>query len=472
MKRGLCVLALLAGLVPAASAVSITGVDWVVHFNLPDQNSSTGSATPDEYAIRDAMVARINALQTGHVGKLATYTFSAGSTISGGAGSIVNAINSALDRGAKVSFAVDGGVDTNTVYGGTNSLATLAQRAINPLVLVQDDSASGIMHDKLGLFDYGSTARWVFVTSWNFTGGASINQWNIGLEMRSDSLFAVYSNEFVELLAGRFHDDVNKSHAHDGSTFTLTGSWGTNFVRFAPYPNGNNSGNNAQTDITNLIARARSEIVFSLNQFTRMYIATSIVQAANRGVIIHGSMPTSDTNPGGGSDVVYSYLTNAASYATTNRVHFLPAYSKADYTAVDAGESDLIHAKYMVIDPFGTNPVLIHGSANWTDAALVSNSANDENVVFLRHRDIARMFYAHFKRITGAFQREDDFWLDWQSPMVRLWMTDTNACALDRTDSLTNSWTAWFTNTSGRIGEIAFTNDTSQNVRFIRARRP
>jgi len=464
--------ALLVGLVPVASAVSVTGTDWLVHFNLPDQNSSTGSATPDEYAIRNALVARINALQTNDLAYLSTYTWSSSNLIFGGAGPVLNAVDGALSRGARVSFVVDNVVDTNTQFGGSNSLATLSQRAGNPLVLAQSSAAANIMHDKLGVFQYGTTSRWVFVTSWNFTAAASANQWNIALEMHSDSLFTAYTNEFAEFLAGRFNNSPSKSHAHDASTFSLADSWGTNFVRFAPYPSGANSGNNAQTDITNLIGRARSEIVFALNQCTRMYVATSLVQAANRGVLIHGSMPTSDTDPGAGSDIVYGYLTNAASYSTTNRVHFLTAYSKADYSAIDAGESDLIHAKYMVIDAFGTNPIVIHGSANWTDTAIVSNSGNDENVVFIRHRDIARMFYAHFKRVTGAFQQRNDFWIEWQAPAFRLWMTDTNSYVLDRVNSLTNTWSNLQSGITGRVGELVFTNDTSQSVRFIRARRP
>jgi phosphatidylserine/phosphatidylglycerophosphate/cardiolipin synthase-like enzyme len=457
----------LAGLVTPASAVSVTGTDWLVHFNLPDQSSSAGNATPDEYAIRDALVARINALQTGNSGWLATYTLSSSSMVFGGAGPIVNAMEGALNRGARVAFVVDNGVDTNAFYNGTSSLGSLALRATNPLVLAQSPAAAEIMHDKLGVFDYGSTARWVFVASWNFTAAASANQWNIGLEMRSDQLFTAYTNEFAQFLAGRFNNDPGKSHAHDNSIFSLAGSWGTNVVRFAPYPNGNNGGNNAQTDITNLISRAREQIVFALNSLTRMYIATSLVQAANRGVLIYGSMPTSDTDPGGGSDVAYTYLTNTASYATTNRVHFLPAYREADYSSVDSGQSDLIHAKYMVIDPYGTNPVLVHGSANWTDAALVADDGNDENLVILRHRDIARMFYASFKRITGAFQDRSDFWLQPLSSSVRLWMTDTNVVALEQASAVTGIWSSAQIVT-GRVGFLDAGNVATGGTTYLR----
>ncbi len=378
-------------------AVPLTGAVWNAVYNLPQQSSS-GTDYPDQFRIRNALLARINALQSGNSAVLSTFTFSA----EDGAGAVINAMNAALDRGAAISFIADGGISLGTVYGGTNSLLDLSTRSTNPLTLMVDGSSSGIMHDKLGLFDYGGTNQWVFTASWNFTLAASANQWNIAVEARSPELYAIYTNETAEFLAGRFHDSSLKSHAHDGSAFTLDGSWGTNFVRFAPYPDPTQGGNNAERDITNLIAQAQSGIVFALNKLTREPIRDALVAAADRGVIIKGVMPRSDTDPGNVSDDIYGYLTNSANYATTNIVQMLPAYAKADYSALDSGESDLIHAKYMVIDPESSNAIVIHGSANWTYEALISNNDNDENTVFLRHNEIAAQFYENFLRITGA----------------------------------------------------------------------
>ncbi|MDK2963870.1 MAG: uncharacterized protein PWQ29_1264 [Verrucomicrobiota bacterium] len=388
----------------------LTGTAWNVVYNLPQQSSS-GTAYPDQFKIRDALVERVDALENGDSAILSTFTFSAEE----GAGVIMNAIASALDRGALIRFIADGDINIGTVYGGTHSLLTLTQRADNPLELAVDDSTSGIMHDKLGLFDYGGSNQWVFITSWNFTLAASSSQWNIALEARSPSLYSVYASETAELLAGRFHDDPSKSHAHDGSTFELDGSWGTDFARFAPYPDATEGGDNAESDITNLIAQAQSEIVFALNKLNRAPIRDALIDAADRGVIIKGVLPKSDTDEGNVSASIYRDLTDSANYATTNRVQFLPAYAKADYSALDSGESDLIHAKYMVIDPDSTHAVVIHGSANWTSAALVNDNDNDENIVFLRHNEIAAQFHEHFQRITGtgAFSEGNSTLAEW-----------------------------------------------------------
>lgn len=464
IKRSLFLLTLL--LAVPAYATSVTGSDWIVHYSLPDQVLSEASG---EYDIRNALLARIDALQSGHSAVLATYTFSAFGT----AGRIVSAISNALDRGASVKFVADYDIVVSSNYNGT-SLSALAARPVNPLVLVQATNPSGIMHDKLGLFDYGSTNRWVFVASWNFTSGASYQQWNIAIEARNDALYSAYTNEMRELLAGRFHYDPAKSHAHDGARFRLAEAWGDCWVRFAPYPDSSAGGTNAQTDITNLIARAQSEIVFGINLLTRPLIASQLVAAANRGVMIHGVIPKSDQLV---ADSVYPFLTNASNYATTNVVNFVTPFSRADGSTLDAGESDLVHAKWMAIDPWGAEPVLIHGSANWTDTALASASGNDENVLFLRHRALARLFYAQFKRMTGMWTtNRADAWCElvrtgttWS---VDVWTTGTNAFLLQQADSPATGWSDCGPVRTGAVGRMAFPTNAVAPARFHRVVRP
>jgi phosphatidylserine/phosphatidylglycerophosphate/cardiolipin synthase-like enzyme len=450
-------------------ATSITGAGWNVYYSLPDQGVSEN---PGEFDIRDALLGRIDALQSNDQATLATYTFSAAGT----AGKILVSISNALLRGASVRFVADYNINTNDTFYGT-SLGALAARPGNSLVLVKATNSSGIMHDKIGLFSYGGTNRWVFAGSWNFTSAASYQQWNIMLEVHNnDVLYAAYSNEMAQLLAGHFHYDPAKSHAQDGAVFHLAGSWSNGWVRFAPYPDGRDGGNNAQTDITNVIGRARQEIVFALNTLTRPLIRDALVDAADRGVSIHGVIPKSDmSSTSDPSYAVYTYLTNGTHYATTNIVHFVTPYSKADGSALDTAEPDLVHEKYMIVDPWMDHPTLIHGSANWTDAALVSTNSNDENILFVRHREIARMFYSQFKRMTGMWQDRDDFWCDLTrtngSLRMDLWTTDTNRYTLQCTGNLTSSWTGAVGSFSGWVGRtVLFTNATDAAV-FFRAQR-
>ncbi len=387
-----------------------TDADWNVIYNLPQQSTSS-TVYPDQFRIRDALISRIDALQSGDTGTLTTFTFSSDAS----AGYILHAIHSALERGAILRFIADGNISIGTTYGGTHSLLSLFQRDTNPLQLIIDGSSSGIMHNKLGLFDYGGSNQWVFTASWNFTLAACAYQWNVALEMRSPSLYTIYIAEIDELIAGRFHNNPAKSHAHDGESFALNGSWGTHFVRFAPYPDQTHDDNHAERDIIQQIDQAQNQIIFALNKLTRVPIRDALIAAANRGIRIRGVMPKSDTDPEYASSAIYDYLVDSANYATTNTVQLFTAYTTANYSAPDNGELNLIHTKYMVIDPNSTNAVVIHGSANWTAAALVSNRENDENTVFLRHNEIAKHFNEHFQRVTGTglFDGGNSILIEW-----------------------------------------------------------
>ena len=465
----------------SAPGVSITGADWIVHFNLPDQLSTWNTGSDDEYCLRAALLDHINALQTNHSAWLATYTFSGSNYLAGGAaGPIISALDGALNRGARVFFVVGKEVETSFKFNGTNSLDTLAARSKNPLVLVQDDSSSGIHHNKIGLFDYGASNRWMFVASWNFTAAASSWQWNVGLEVKNNAdLFTAYTNEFAELLAGRFHDHPEKRHTHDGTRFRLFDSWGESWVRFSPYPDESYWGTNAMTDIVNSISNAESEIVFSLNILSKPshpLICDALVEAANRGVMIHGVIPMSDWNDTSNTSyAAYVFLTNSLSYATTNTVHFVIPYKKADYSALDDGEvDDLVHTKYMIIDAWAACPVVIHGSANWTESALLYDDSNDENILFLRHRGIARAFHAQFKRMTGTWTNRNDFWCDMRSvsnkTVVGLWVTDTNRFFLERSTNM-SGWTACMNGFTGRVGRTVYETNAPAQIGFFRLRR-
>jgi phosphatidylserine/phosphatidylglycerophosphate/cardiolipin synthase-like enzyme len=312
----------------------------------------------------------------------------------------------------------------------------------------------------------------VIIGSWNYSQSGSTAEWNIALEEHNDQLYAAYSNEVSQLIAGYFHYNPAKSHADDHSSFFLTGAWTNGWVRFSPYTNSNIGADNALTDITNRIAQTQQEIVFALNDCTQLPVATQLVNACNRGVTVNGVMPDSDTTNPSGSLYFYNYLTNSANYATTNRVVFWTAFAKADYSATDTNTLlDLVHCKWMAIDPFGSRPWLIHGSANWSAAATLDDysAGNDENIVFIPHRDIARIFYSHFKRITGAFQTRSDFWLDSSANNFGAWFTDTNSYAIEHTFTAAGGWNV-ATTTANFIGLVALTN-AGASVEFLRVRR-
>lgn len=56
-----------------------------------------------------------------------------------------------------------------------------------------------------------------------------------------------------------------------------------------------------------------------------------------------------------------------------------------------------VHTKFMLIDPLGTKPVTLTGSANWSEASV---STNDENMVVIRgDKRVADIYFGEFMRI-------------------------------------------------------------------------
>ncbi len=390
--------------VGAARGDSFTGAGWAVRFNRPDQTTVYSSVGMEEYVLREALLARIDALRSNDWGCLATYTFSGNTAELGAAGPILAAVSNALGRGARMGFVADYGVDITNNYGTGTSLTRLAARAGNALALSQAPSDGGIMHDKVGVFwQRGSTQGWVVAGSWNFTGGASSQQWNLMAEIQDNALAGAYSNEMREMLSGRFHGSAAKSHAHDGRRFRLAGMERDGWVRFGPHPDGAVGGSNALTDVVAAIDAATNEIVFALNKLTCPEVVAALIRACDRGVAVVGTIPKSDrAAPSGDSYASYRALVEPTNYATANRAWMLDAYTTEARATYDETNRDLTHAKCMAIDARGAAPLAILGSANWTASGLLATNQNDENVLFLPHGGIAAAVVAQFDAMTDG----------------------------------------------------------------------
>ena len=233
-----------------------SGADYIVVWNHPDQSSGSGFGA-DEFEIRNHLVTRLQGLLNGtHSATLTTFT---GSGNNSGLGLLLYEMDEAMGRGALVRFIADSDVDSSAAR---NNNVDFTPRSLDDLIAaypvnftyVEDDSPSGIHHNKFALFDYGGAGnQYVFTSSANLTGGAPTFQWNIGVDIKSDALYAAYDLEADELEAGNFHHHVAKSHAHDETSFTFDGS-SNHEVRFVPPP----GANNPESDIVAMINNADS----------------------------------------------------------------------------------------------------------------------------------------------------------------------------------------------------------------------
>jgi len=66
------------------------------------------------------------------------------------------------------------------------------------------------------------------------------------------------------------------------------------------------------------------------------------------------------------------------------------------------GHVQYMHTKYMLVDPLSDNPLVITGSANWSDA---SSRINDENMILVRGDSrVADVYLGEFMRLFNHFE--------------------------------------------------------------------
>ncbi|WP_316166824.1 MULTISPECIES: phospholipase D-like domain-containing protein [unclassified Bradyrhizobium] len=78
-----------------------------------------------------------------------------------------------------------------------------------------------------------------------------------------------------------------------------------------------------------------------------------------------------------------------------------------------------VHTKYMISDPLGSNPVIIVGSANFSDASAITN---DENMLVIKGNEIlADIYLGEFMRLFSHYAfRESLSFKDSQTPAAAL----------------------------------------------------
>ena len=374
--------------------------DWSVYWNRPDQNRAVSGR--DQWDIQDALTERIEALGSGDRAILATVKFADDSA----AGPVMTAMDAALGRGATIQIIVDDRVQTGWTYAGF-SLDGLSQTYESAMAVVKSPAdAPGLMHHKAALFDYAGTSpgrTTVWCASSALTAWSNHNAWEIATRFDDNSqLFDAFHGEFSELIEGRFRDDPGKSHAFNRA-FLLTGQWSASRVRFAPHPDVSSpAGDNAGSDIIAAIHAAEHSLLFALDRFTSTAVRDAILERADAGLLVYGVMSVGDTLAGMPSRTVYESLRGHPN------VTFLVADEIAGppLEADDGSVTNLVHAKYMILDAGTSQGMVIHGSANWTASTLFGTDQQEEDILFLRHREMAEAFLANFDAITAGQRRE------------------------------------------------------------------
>ncbi len=253
--------------------------------------------------------------------------------------------------------------------GETNHTTYIAPLVNDGAAIEYDTPESYSMHDKFAVI--GGSRVWT--GSWNLTAEASTSQWNNAIVIDDYWLRQAYESEFSQMLGvpgtlydGSFHQ--NKSQV--AGTFALGGGTADDLYRMSPQ---NDTGDTTEDLIVAEIDATipGDTIHFAIFTFTSEAISEALRNAAASGVTVRGIFDKAQAD-GGASTDVYDDLQEAG--------------CDVFWLSTDPGQtgSPYIHHKYMVINPLGTDPVVVTGSANFTAAAMVNKTGgNDENTLIL-----------------------------------------------------------------------------------------
>ncbi len=239
------------------------------------------------------------------------------------------------------------------------------QQLVNAGITLVTDSPSGdIQHNKFLVVD----EQVVWTGSTNFTDtGFTLNA-NNSLVITDTVMASIYSLEFEEMWGGNFHNDKadNTLHLLDYNGTQVKSFFSpTDLVAF---------------EVWNELAQADESIHFAMFYWTDPILADRTIERLDDGVVVKG---------------IWDQLGAANVASQDERLCQAGAW---------IGLEDLpgkVHHKFAVIDVAGSDPTVILGSYNWTEAGAYQN---DENTLIIHDAALAQAYYQEWARLWGTLE--------------------------------------------------------------------
>ena len=339
----------------ASSNPTLGTINVYFNFSVDTTVAIPGNAAKGNVNFPQKLIERINAAT--HSIDMALYSFF-------DLPQVADALVAAKNRGVKIRFVYDNRTTQNNVQ-------TLINAGVP--VLKRTSGLSGIMHNKFFIFDARDTIPtndWLWTGSWNVSGLEAGWKNNV-IEINDPTITQAYKIEFEEMW-GSNGDQPNPAAAKFGIQKTDNTPHSFNIggrsvkVYFSP-------SDGTIGKVINTINTAHKDIYFALYAFTRSDIATAMNNRFNAGITdIRGIIDQVNT--------------------TGSQYNFLNSFAQ-----MFGNVGNTLHHKYGIVDATqpNSNPTIISGSANWSNAA---NNDNDENLIIIEDLFIANQFMQEFKR--------------------------------------------------------------------------
>lgn len=222
---------------------------------------------------------------------------------------------------------------------------------------VRSDTRSALMHNKFWLFD-GQT---VWTGSTNITVNGVFKQNNNTIVIQSPELATIYEREFQEMWDGKF-GPKSPSQLAEQSTVVNGSSIHVIFTSEDPA---------IELAIIPLVNSAVKSIRFLAFSFTDFPLADAMIKRAQTGVDVAG---------------VFEKVGSDGQGAELKTLFCSKVPVRQD------GNPSFMHNKVIIVD----ERFVITGSLNFSTNA---EKSNDENVIIIDNRDIAKLYLQEFDRI-------------------------------------------------------------------------
>jgi phosphatidylserine/phosphatidylglycerophosphate/cardiolipin synthase-like enzyme len=259
---------------------------------------------------------------------------------------------------AALLHAHDRGVRVRMVMESDNLYQSDPQILMHAGIPIIGDYQPGIMHNKYVVIDNSE----VWTGSMNYTESGAYADNNNLIHIHSTEVAEDYTKEFEEMfIEDRFGENVlaetpNPRVTLDGTPIE---------IYFSP-------DDGVATRLLDLIMGAKESIDFMMFSFTSDPLGQAVRERAEQGVTVRGVMDLDQVAIDIGSEYT--------------------AFRDAGLDVRLDGNEGQMHHKVMIID----KQTVVTGSYNFTNSA---ETRNDENVLVINSKDIAKQYLAEFQRV-------------------------------------------------------------------------
>ena len=302
-------------------------------------------------------------------------------------GAVLNAFRKAAESKADVKIIFDARVKANGPADA--NWRAIREAKIENLVIPRTKSPSAISHNKFVVLLHNGEPVEVWTGSTNFTDGGIFGHSNCAHIVRDKDVAAAYLRYWEELEKDPEMKDIRPWNEE---IFRITAGLPTKGTGTVFSPRSNlemlrwyaSRMDEAKTATFLTAAFGVNDLFEEVLEQPKPYLRYVLLESADEDM-----------------DRLNGPLLNELAVANILPRNEFERWMAEQLTGLNT-HVKYVHTKYMIIDPLGDDPLIITGSANFSDA---STRKNDENMLVIRgDKRVADLYLSEFMRLFNHFQ--------------------------------------------------------------------